>query len=189
MKDWWALLTCAQRVWNSYLSYYFVAKPQNFLVIKKSCTVVDGSIGWLCAVACVYVCKKTNGFELINLGKFDFSSAGLLRAACRDFSRQQCHGVVAIAAVTGRRMEALSFCGALAHTASPKRLRAERAWNWINNFWSLRTSYGPLCTRIWGEYASARLLDILMCGSPLGHVDAATGRHSHRSDCSSAVAS
>ena len=75
-----------------------------------------------------------------------------------------------------------------AETGSARLLWAERAWNWINNFWSLRTSYGPLCTRIWGEYASARLLDILMCGSPLGHVDAATGRHSHRSDCSSAAA-
>ena len=53
----------------------------------------------------MYVCKKTNGFELINLGKFDFSSAGLLRAACRDFSRQQCHAVVTIAAVTGGRIE------------------------------------------------------------------------------------
>ena len=141
------------------------------------------------------LCKKTNGFELISPGKFDFSTrrpaAGAAlrrrrRAACpRLLHQQQCHGVV-----SGRRQQRCwpFWLASRAETGSARLLWAERAWNWINNFWSLRTSYGPLCTRIWGEYASARLLDILMCGSPLGHVDAATGRHSHRSDCSSAAA-
>ena len=36
-----------------------------------------------------YVCKKTNGFELINLGKFDFSAGQHV-----EFSQQQqCHGI------------------------------------------------------------------------------------------------
>ena len=56
------------------------------------------------------LCKKTNGFELINLGKFDFSAGQHV-----EFSQQQqCHGIesrlVVPAALLAENRALLSCC-------------------------------------------------------------------------------
>ena len=60
-------------------------------------------VGGICVYGrSVYVCKKTNGFELINLGKFDFSAGQHV-----EFSKQQqqCHGIESRLVVPALRAE------------------------------------------------------------------------------------